>query len=137
MRRGSGYAPGDDEGSGWIDLTPMLDVSFIILIFFIVTASLVKGSGVAVDRPPAVTGEQQQRTKLAVAVTGDDRVWIEQGPVDPPQLRLELERLRALYPRGGLVVQADRHAGAGAVAAVLAAAREAGIEDVAVSTRSR
>ena len=89
-----------------IDMTPMLDVVFIMLIFFIVTATFVKESGIEIERPQADTGAEQQRVSILVAVSGDDDVWIEkikletQTPIDIDQLRagydLVAELLRAI-----------------------------------------
>jgi biopolymer transport protein ExbD len=135
MRRNRVFSREEHSASGAIDLTPMLDVVFILLIFFIVTASFIKDAGIEVDRPEAVTAEQKKSTRILVAVSADDQVWIAGRQADPRTLRREIERLRAENPRGGLVVQADAHSSAKAVAAVLDAARAAGIEDVSLSTR--
>ncbi len=135
MRRNRVFSREEHSASGAIDLTPMLDVVFILLIFFVVTASFIKDAGIEVDRPEAVTAEQKKSTRILVAVSADDQVWIAGRQSDPRTVRREIERLRAENPRGGLVVQADARSSAKAVAAVLDAARAAGIEDVSLSTR--
>lgn len=135
MRRNRVFSREERSAPGQIDLTPMLDVVFIMLIFFIVTASFIEEAGIEVERPGAVTAQQEQSTRILVAVSADDQVWIAGRRADPRSLRREIERLRAASPHGGLVVQADARSSAKAVAAVLDAARAAGIADVSLSTR--
>ena len=136
MRRNRVFSREERSAPGAIDLTPMLDVVFILLIFFIVTASFFKDTGIEVDRPEAVTAEPEKSARILVAVSAGDQIWIAGRQADPRAVRREIERLRAANPRGALVVQADAHSSAKAVAAVLDAARAAGIEDVSLSTRS-
>jgi biopolymer transport protein ExbD len=135
VRRNRVFSREERSAPGAIDLTPMLDVVFIMLIFFIVTASFIEEAGIEVDRPGAVTAEQQKSTRILVAVSAGDQVWIAGRQADRRALRREIERLRAANPRSALVVQADAHSSAKAVAAVLDAARAAGIDDVSLSTR--
>lgn len=122
-----------DETDGAIDLTPMLDVVFIMLIFFIVTASFVKEAGIQVIKPAGVTAESRN-AKILIAISANDEVWIDKSPVDKRSVRLQIERLRAENPKGGVVLQADLGATAEMVAYVLDMAREAGATDVALST---
>jgi len=135
MRRNRVFSREEHAAPGAIDLTPMLDVVFILLIFFIVTASFITDAGIEVDRPEAVSAQQTKSTRIVVAVSAGDQIWIAGRQADPRTVRREIERLRAENPRGGLVVQADARSSAKAVAAVLDAARAAGIEDVSLSTR--
>ena len=137
MRRSRVFSREERSAPGQIDLTPMLDVVFIMLIFFIVTASFIEEAGIEVERPAAVSAQQKQSTRILVAVSADDQVWIAGRRADPRAVRRESERLHAASPHGGLVVQADARSSAKAVAAVLDAARAAGIADVSLSTRRR
>lgn len=137
MRRSRVFSREERSAPGQIDLTPMLDVVFIMLIFFIVTASFIEEAGIEVERPAAVSAQQKQSTRILVAVSADDQVWIAGRQADPRAVRREIERLHAASPHGGLVVQADARSSAKAVAAVLDAARAAGIADVSLSTRRR
>src|SRR3972149_224942 len=91
-----------------INLPPMLDVVFIMLIFFIVTASFVKESGIEVNRPAAVTAVVQEKGNILVAVTETGEVWVNRRAVDPRALRANIERLHAENPQGSVVIQADR-----------------------------
>jgi len=117
-----------------INLTPMLDVVFIMLIFFIVTATFIKQAGIDVTRPVAETAELRPTVSVLVAVGPTGDIWIDKRKVDPAGVRAVIERLHAENPKGGLVVQADKRAKYERLAAVLSAARAAGITDVAVST---
>jgi len=122
-----------EEQDSAIDLTPMLDVVFIMLIFFIVTASFVKESGIQVIKPPGETATARN-AKILIAISANDEIWIDKSPVDQRSVRLQIERLRAENPKGGVVVQADNGATAATVAHVLDMARDAGAVDVALST---
>jgi biopolymer transport protein ExbD len=119
-----------------VNLTPMLDVVFIMLIFFIVTASFVKESGVDVNRQPAVSAEPQERANVLVAITESGQVWIDGRPVDVRAVRANIERLHAENPKGQVVIQADRRSENGVLVQVLDAARLAGVEDVALAAEA-
>lgn len=122
-----------EENDGAIDLTPMLDVVFIMLIFFIVTASFVKEAGIQVTKPDGATATARN-AKILIAISSNDEIWIDKSPVDKRSVRLSIERLRAENPKGGVVVQADNGSSAETVAHVLDMARDAGATDVALST---
>jgi biopolymer transport protein ExbD len=137
MRRFTALTHDSHSGQSEIDLTPMLDVVFIMLIFFIVTASFIKESGIEVNRPEAVTAEDKRNAKILVAVSATNQVWIDKKQVDPRAVKLAIERMHAENPKGGLVVQADLKSSTRVVAGVLDAARDVGIEDVSVSTTKK
>jgi biopolymer transport protein ExbD len=122
------------EDDAEINLTPMLDVVFIMLIFFIVTATFIKEPGVDPLRPDAETAERKPGVAMLVGITSNNEIWIDNSRVQPQAVRGNLERLVAENPMGGLVVQADRGAKNSVLMEVLQAARSAGIERVAVST---
>ena len=124
-----------DEESD-INLTPMLDVVFIMLIFFIVTATFIKQAGIEVIRPEALTAEQKPTVSVLVAISENGDIWIDKQKVDPAAVRAHIERLHSENPKGGLVVQADKNAKTEKVMAVLAAARAAGLTEVAIATDS-
>ncbi len=117
-----------------INLTPMLDVVFIMLIFFIVTATFIKQAGVDVTRPDAVTYEQKPTVSVLVAISEAGEIWIDKKKVDAVAVRAHIERLHAENPKGGLVIQADRNAKYEKLKAVLDAARAAQLTEVAIST---
>ena len=120
------------EQSQAIDLTPMLDVVFIMLIFFIVTATFIKEPGVEVDRTLAMTAEQLGVSVL-VAINDNNEIWIDKKKVDPRSVRLHILRLHAENPQGGLVIQADRNADVEMLVLVADAAKSIGIVNVSVA----
>ncbi len=120
-----------DESS--IDITPMLDVVFIMLIFFIVTATFIKEAGTEVSRPLAFTAGLQDKASILIAIDAEDRVWIDRRDVDVRGLRTIIERLHAENPRGSVVVQADRLSTNEVLVKVLDAATRAGVTDVAIA----
>jgi biopolymer transport protein ExbD len=130
-------ASSGEEQSGTIDLTPMLDVVFIMLIFFIVTASFVKESGIQVIKPSAVTAQKVDNAKILVAISSNQEFWIDKQRVDKRAVKARIERLLAENPKGAVVVQADNGANAESVAHVLDMARDAGVADVSLSTEPR
>jgi biopolymer transport protein ExbD len=124
-----------NESEGQLNLTPMLDVVFIMLIFFIVTATFIKQAGVEVTRPDALTAEPKKTISVIVAINAAGEIWIDNRRVDPTAVRSMIEQLHAENPRGGMVIQADRGARTEQLIRVLEAARGAGVSEVAVATR--
>ncbi|WP_237067584.1 ExbD/TolR family protein [Microbulbifer guangxiensis] len=122
-----------EEEAGAIDLTPMLDVVFIMLIFFIVTATFIKEPGVDVLKPEATTAELKAASIL-VAINENDEIWIAKEQVDDRLVKVTLERLYAENPKGWLVIQPDKKASIEKVALIADAARRIGIEKVSVAT---
>ena len=116
-----------------VDMTPMLDVVFIMLIFFIVTASFVKEAGVDVNRPNAETAEQQNRGNIMIAIRPNGEVWVDRRPVDVRALRANVERLRAENPEGTVVILADRESQTGLLVEVMDQVRLAGVSNVAIA----
>lgn len=123
-----------EEDQGVIDLTPMLDVVFIMLIFFIVTASFIKEAGIEVDRPEATTSTLNKNASILIAVSSSNEVWIDKSRVDIRSVKSSIERLHAENPKGAVVIQADDNSNIETLTKVAEAAREVGILDVSVST---
>ncbi len=132
INRGGRFGGQDEESD--INLTPMLDVVFIMLIFFIVTATFIKQPGTEVLRPQAETARQKPTVSVLVAINSVGEIWIDKKSVDVAAVGPMIERLHAENPKGGLVVQADRKAKYQKVKAVLDAARRVGLTEVAIST---
>jgi biopolymer transport protein ExbD len=133
MRKSMSRFSGREEKSE-INLTPMLDVVFIMLIFFIVTATFIKEPGQEVMKPEALTGVEKPTVSVLVAINAANEIWIDKKQVDARSVRGTLERLIAENPKGGLVVEADAAAKNEVLMEVLNAARGAGIQQVAVAT---
>ncbi len=116
-----------------INLTPMLDVVFIMLIFFIVTASFVKESGIDVSRPGASTAERKERGNILVAISSSGQIWIDRRQVDVRAVRANIERMHAENPQGTVIIQADEESKNGLVVKVMDAARQAGVAEVSLA----
>ena len=125
--------PTQQEEEKVADLTPMLDVVFIMLIFFIVTATFIKETGVEVNRPDTKTAELKKTVSLLVGVAPDNAVWIDKKQVDIRNVRPMMERLHAENPKGGLVIQADGESKTEKVLAIMESARQLGIAQVAIA----
>ena len=115
------------------NMTPMLDIVFIMLIFFLVTASFMKESGVVVSRPAASTAVRKEQGNILIGITADNEIWIEKRSVDVRAVRPNVERLHAENPEGAVVIQADKDARAGLLVQVIDQARLAGVADVSIA----
>ncbi|HAU67904.1 MAG: biopolymer transporter ExbD [Arenicella sp.] len=124
------------EEDAKIDITPMLDVVFIMLIFFIVTASFIKESGVNVEKPEAVTSIKKPKATILLAIDANDEIWLDKNNIDPRAIKATIGRLRAENPEGEVVVQADVESTAEAVIKVIDALKDAGIEIPSIATKS-
>lgn len=137
MRRRSYISDAAADEDAGIDLTPMLDVVFIMLIFFIVTATFLKEAGIEVNRPEAATTDQKDNTTVVVAINSDNSIWIDKRRVDVRAIRANIERLHAESPEGGVVIQADELASIKTFTAVLDAARQVVAHDkISLATES-
>lgn len=122
--------PPEDTG---IDLTPMLDVIFIMLIFFIVTTTFVREAGIKINRPAAKTAVKQEQTNILVAISPQGEIWIDKQRVDIRELRGMIQKLKSENPEAAVIIQADRDARAGLLVQAMDQARLAGVRDVAVA----
>jgi biopolymer transport protein ExbD len=122
-----------EAGPTAMNITPLIDMVFILLIFFAVNASFVKEAGVDIERPSARTAVTQQQANIMIAVTENGEVWVDRQRVDPRSVRGHVERLHAENPEGAVVILADDKSRTGLVIEVLDQARLAGVENVAVA----
>mgnify|MGYP001200400668 FL=1 len=121
-------AKGQDQGGAEIDLTPMLDVVFIMLIFFIVVASFIKEAGVEVNRPDDNQPDNpEDSTSILVEVASDNQIWMENRRVDIRAVRANIQRLLAEDPEAPVTIKVEKGAEAGIVVDVADAARESGV----------
>lgn len=118
-----------------VDLTPMLDVVFILLIFFIVSTSFVKESGLEVSRPSAKSASTQDNAHILVAISSSNDVWIQNRQVDIRAVRSNIERLKAESPDGGVVIQADKGSETNTLIEVMDQVKLAGIEDISIAAK--
>ncbi|TVZ40880.1 biopolymer transport protein ExbD [Alteromonadaceae bacterium 2753L.S.0a.02] len=126
-----------EEETGAIDLTPMLDVVFIMLIFFIVTASFIKEPGIQVNRPDATTANLKKNANILVAINDENEIWINKNEVDIRQVKTQIQLLLAENPKGAVVIQADSDSNIKTLTDVAQKAREAGVADVSVSAENK
>lgn len=119
-----------------IDITPMLDIVFIMLIFFIVTTSFVKESGVEVKRPSAQTAEDKKGNNILVAIRANGEIWIDRRAIDVRAIRANIERLKAENTEGAVIIQADEFAPTGLLVKVMDQIRLAGMSNISISAQS-
>jgi len=122
-----------EEDEQEINITPMLDVVFIMLIFFIVTASFVREAGIDVNKPEAQTSVPQEKANILIAIDAAGEIWIDRRQVDPRAVRANIERLHAENPQGTVVIQADQDAKTKVLIDVMDSARLAGVYDIAIA----
>jgi biopolymer transport protein ExbD len=125
------HRPVTDETE--LDMTPMLDIVFIMLIFFIVTTSFVKESGVTVNSPSAQTASRQENANIFIAITAAGEVWIDRRPVDPRSVRAIVARLHADNPEGSVIIQSDEDASTRMLVDVMDQVRLAGVQGIAIA----
>ena len=135
MRRAQQGMGGEEEDNE-INLTPMLDVVFIMHIFFIVTASFIKEAGIDVNRPDAPTSESIADANILIAISSNDEIWIDKRMIDPRAVRPNIERLHAENPKGSVVIQADQKSTNNTLVIVMDAARQAGVYNISLAANN-
>ena len=125
-----------EEEEAEINITPMLDVVFIMLIFFIVTASFVKESGLEVNRPDAPTAVKKENANNLVAIGASNEIWINRRRIDPRAVRANIERMHAENPEGAVIIQADKKAFTETLVLVMDSARQAGVFNVSIAAET-
>jgi len=125
-------SPDEEEG---INLTPMLDVVFIMLIFFIVTASFIKEAGIEVRRPEAITAVNKKNANIIVAISSNNEIWMDRKRIKPQGVRGQIERMHAENPEGSVIIQADKDSYSETLMLVMGAAREAKVT-VAIAAKN-
>jgi biopolymer transport protein ExbD len=123
------------EEESEINITPLIDIVFIMLIFFIVTATFVKETGIDVNKPDAPTAEVKSKANILIAIDSSDNIWIDRRRVDPRSVRPNIERLHAENPQGSVVIQADKKSTNEMLVTVMDAARAAGVYNIALAAQ--
>ena len=126
----------NDQEEENIDMTPMLDIVFIMLIFFIVTTSFVKESGIEVNKPQASTAKEDKKTSIIIGIKQSGEIWVDKRPVDIRALRSIVEKLHADTPDGSVVISADTKAHTGVLVSVMDQVKLAGIEKISIGAQS-
>jgi len=121
----------DDENE--INLTPMLDVVFIMLIFFIVTASFIRETAIPVNPPEPGAVNTDVPESILVVIDESSDIWIDRRLIDPRAVRANIARLYAENPQASVVIQADARSHNDTLVQVMNASREAGIYEVKIA----
>ena len=121
------------EEEGEINITPMLDIVFIMLIFFIVTTSFVKEPGISPSRPFAQTAATKERGNIMIAVSRDNHIWMNKSRVELTGVRPLVEAARAENPESSVIIVADQAASTGMVIDLMDQVRVAGVTSVALA----
>ncbi len=120
-----------------INVTPLMDIVFIMLIFFIVTSTFVKEPGAEINRPEAVTAKERKFASILVAIDAENKIWIDKDEVTLDTVRTAVEQLAQENPKGTAVVQVDRRAQSRYLIEVVNQIRDAGVSEIAVSTEEQ
>jgi len=126
----------DNEDEQGIDMTPMLDIVFIMLIFFIVTTSFVRESGIEVNKPQASTAKSKKKVNIIIGIKTTGEIWIDKHPVDIRAVRTTVERLHADTPEGTVIITADKKAQTGILVSVMDQVKLAGIDKISIGANS-
>lgn len=116
-----------------VDLTPMIDMVFILLIFFLVTASFSKMNAIDIERPDGATNDMQGAVSLVVAIDAKNGVWLEGEAIDISDVRSKVKSLSS-SDHTSVILNADKTVDTGRLIAVLDQVRLAGVDNVAVAT---
>jgi len=116
-----------------INMTPLIDMVFILLIFFIVTTSFVKETGVDVNRPSAKTAVKKELANIMIAITANGEIKMESRTIDRRAVRANVERMHAENPEGSVIILADKEAKTGILIEVMDQARLAGVANVSIA----
>ena len=119
-----------------IDITPMLDIVFIMLIFFIVTTSFVKESGIEVNRPSAQTAERNEKGNILVAISENNEIFIDRRKVELRAIRPNIIRLKAENPEGSVIIQADKASQTGLLVEAMDQIRLAGVLEISIAAEN-
>jgi len=116
-----------------INITPMLDIVFIMLIFFIVTTSFVKEAGIDVSRPTASTAQQKTKGNVMIAIRENGEVWMNKRQIELNAVRPNVEKAHAENPEGTVVIIADRESATGILVEVMDQVKLAGVDAISVA----
>ena len=118
-----------------LNIAPLIDMVFILLIFFLVTTSFVKESGVDINRPSAATAVSKENAGIMIGIDKDDGIFLERREIDLRAVRVNIERALAENPEAAVVIVADRESRTGTAIAVMDACRLAGAENVSIAAK--
>jgi biopolymer transport protein ExbD len=122
-----------DEDETEINITPMLDIVFIMLIFFIVTTSFVKEPGIDPQRPPAQTAQEQSRANVLVAISSTGEIWMDKRAVELVEVRAMVEAILSEIPESSAVIIADEEADSGILIDLMDQIQLGGIGSISIA----
>ena len=126
-----------EEEDSEINITPMMDIVFIMLIFFIVTTSFIKETGINPNRPEAETAARAELGNILIAVSPSDQIWMNKGRIELEAVKIMVEAAHAENPESSVVVVADELASTGLVLDVMDQIRSSGISKISLSAREK
>lgn len=118
-----------------LNMAPLIDMVFILLIFFLVTTSFVKETGIEVTRPTAATAVSQSKVTIMIGIDPANHIFMDHREIDPRAVRANVERALAENPEGAVVVVADRASSTGTAIEVMDGCRMAGAKNVSLAAK--
>jgi biopolymer transport protein ExbD len=118
-----------------INMAPMIDMVFLLLIFFLVTTSFVKETGIEVSRPTAATATVKEKATILIGIDAGDRIYLDRREIDVRAVRANVERALAENPEGSVVVVADKASATGTAIEVMDGCRMAGAQNVSLAAK--
>ena len=138
-RRFSRFSTADDaanDSSGEINISPLIDIVFILLIFFIVTTSFTKETGATIIKPEAEQAVALRNGTILIGVRPNDDIWMAKRQIELREVRQMVERAKAENPEGSVVIVADKGSRIGTVTQVMDQVKLAGVEGIAISAEN-
>ena len=126
-----------EEEDSEINITPMMDIVFIMLIFFIVTTSFIKETGIDPNRPEAETASRSELGNILIAISPNDQIWMNKNPIELQAVRILMEAAHAENPESSVVIVADELASTGIVIDIMDQIRLSGISKVSISAQEK
>jgi biopolymer transport protein ExbD len=118
-----------------INMGPLIDLVFLLLIFFLVTTTFVKETGLEVHRPSAKTAERKEKSTILIGVSKEGTIYMENRIIDIRSVRANVEKLLAENPEAGVIVVADKKSQTGVTVNVIDQCRLAGAKGVSIAAK--
>ena len=119
-----------------INITPMLDIVFIMLIFFIVTTSFTRETGAVINKPEAEQAISLRNGTILIGIKPNDDIWMSKRLIELREVRSMVETAKAENPKGSVVIVADKDSRIGTVTRVMDQVKMAGVQGIAISAEN-
>ena len=116
-----------------LNIAPLIDMVFILLIFFLVTTSFVRETGVDINRPTAATAVSKEKANILIGITEDDLIFMDKREIDIRAVRANVERALAENPEGSVIIVADRESRTGIAIKVMDGCKLAGAKNISLA----